>query len=85
MSADVHITAVLMYLFSPYLDEPPDYLWGVFGQRLHFAVENEWHQDVFLIGFQHDVAHCHGWSGYCLTRESEKHMIIQAHTREKKN
>lgn len=58
----------------PYLDEPPYYLWGVFGQRLHFAVENEWHQNVFLIGFQHDVAHCHGWSGYCLRkRQIEKH------------
>lgn len=53
----------------PYLDEPPYYLWSVFGQLLHFAVENEWHQDVFFIGFQHDVAHCHGWSGYCLSQK----------------
>ncbi len=71
------------HAICPYLDEPPYYLWGVFGQRLHFAVENEWHQDVFLIGFQHDVAHCHGWSGYCLTRENEKHVIIDIYTREK--
>lgn len=53
----------------PYLDEPPYYLWSVFGQLLHFAVENKWHQDVFFIGFQHDVAHCHGWSGYCLSQK----------------
>lgn len=57
-----------------HLDESSYYLWGVFGQRLHFAVEDEWHQDVFLVGFQHDVAHCHGWSGYCLlTRGNESH------------
>lgn len=56
----------------PYLDEPPYYLRGVFGQRLHFAVEDERHQDVFLIGFQHDVAHRHGWSGYCLRRGKKK-------------
>lgn len=56
-------------VMHPYLDEPPYYLWSVFGQLLHFAVENEWHQDVFFIGFQHDVAHCHGWSGYCLSQK----------------
>lgn len=66
--------------FFPYLDEPPHYLGGVFRQWLHFSMEDEWYQDVFLIGFQHDVAHCHGWSGYCLTGEKKKCLI---HTLEK--
>lgn len=67
----------------PYLDEPPYDLWGVFGQRLHFAMEDERHQDVFLIGFQHDVAHRHGWSGYCLRRESERRTLVWACDTEK--
>lgn len=66
--------------FFPYLDEPPHYLGGVFRQWLHFSMEDEWYEDVFLIGFQHDVAHCHGRSGYCLTGEKKKCLI---HTLEK--
>lgn len=52
--------------YHPHLDEPAYDLRGVFGQLLHFAVQDEGHQNVLLVGLQHDVAHCHGWSGYCL-------------------
>lgn len=45
------------------LHESADDLRRVLGDRDLLSAENQRHQDVLFVGFQHDVRHCHCWRG----------------------